>query len=66
MKTIKKVVRVQGTEYSVWSDFTKRATYAEQIQTGEIKGISGSGYISNELSVRKAIAKAWMLDSFRK
>lgn len=56
---------VQGKEYKVWSDFMARATFAEN-EDGEVKKLSGSGYIHNDLTVRKAIACVWHLDSFRK
>lgn len=56
---------VQGKSYKVWSDFIARATFAENEQ-GEIKKLCESGYISNDLTVRKAIACVYGLDSFRK
>lgn len=56
---------VGGKQYKVWSDFIKRATFAEN-EAGEIKMLRGNGYIHNDLTVRKAIASAFGLSSFRK
>ena len=65
MKSTVKVITVLGKEYKVWSDYVMRATYAED-ETGCIKMIKSSGYLKNELSVRKAIAATFGLESFRK
>lgn len=56
---------VEGTQYKVWSDFMDRCTYAEN-ENGEIKKIRSNGYISNDLSIRKAIAIVFGHNSFRK
>lgn len=56
---------VQGKTYEVWSNFNDRCTYAKN-EEGETKAISSSGYIRNDLTVRKAIAIHFGLDSFRK
>ena len=56
----------KGTRtFKVWSDYIKRETLAED-ENGVIKTISSSGYISNELTIRKAIALVFGLNSFRK
>lgn len=65
MKTNYKITNVQGTEFRVYSDFIARATYAENTETGEVKVIKSSGYLSNDLSIRKAIACCFGLASFR-
>lgn len=57
--------QVAGKQYKVWSDFIKRCTFAED-ENGEVKAISGSGYIHNDLTVRKAIACRFGLATFRK
>ena len=57
--------QVAGKQYKVWSDFIARATFAED-ENGVVKQISGSGYITNDLTVRKAIAYAFGLTTFRK
>lgn len=57
---------VNKVTYEVWSDFIKRGTFARNTETGETKQISFSGYISKDLTVRKAIASAFGLSAFRK
>ena len=42
-----------------------RATYAEN-EDGEVKCLRGSGYLHNDLTIRKEIALRWGLKSFRK
>ena len=54
MKINERTVTVNGTEYKVYSDYTKRGTYAVN-PAGEEKALRTSGYISNERSVKKAI-----------
>lgn len=61
-----KTTTVMGVTYEVWSDFIKRATFAKNIDTQEIKKIHGSGYLKNDLSIRKAISMAYETESFRK
>jgi len=56
---------VQGKQYKVWADFNSRATYA-QSEDGELKRIYGGGYITKDLTVRKAISYAFKTGSFRK
>lgn len=56
---------VQGQTYEVWSSYIDRCTYAKNA-SGEIKKLSASGYIHKDLTVRKAIAAAFGLNSFRK
>lgn len=56
---------VQGKTYEVWSDFIQRATYAKS-EAGDIRRLCGSGYIHNDLTIRKAIACRYGLKSFRK
>lgn len=57
---------VAGTEYAVWSDFVLRATMAMDMASGEIRMIKSSGYISNDLTIRKAIARAFNCYTFRR
>ena len=61
-----KTVTVNGEQYEVWSDFIKRGTLAKCVKTNGVKVIKTSGYISNELTIRKAIANAFGLRTFRK
>lgn len=65
MKSSHTFHNVQGIEFVVYSDFIARATFAENTETGEVKAISSSGYLSNDLSIRKAIARRFGLASFR-
>lgn len=57
---------VNGTEYTYWSDFIARGTFAKNSKTGEVKQISSSGYIHNDLTVRKNIAWSFGEPTFRK
>ena len=61
-----KSTTVNGITFEYWGDFVRRATMARNTETGEIKAISSSGYISNDLTVRKAIALVFHLPTFRK
>lgn len=66
MKSNIRKATVCGKTFTVYSDFIARGTFATDEVTSETKCIRSSGYLSNELSVRKAIAIAFHLDSFRK
>jgi hypothetical protein len=57
---------VNGKKYNHWGDSIKRAEIAEDVETGEVKVIRYNGYLSNDLSVRKAIARTFGLPTFRK
>lgn len=57
---------VNGTEYTYWADFIARGTFAKNTKTGETKQISSSGYIRNDLTVRKNIAWSFDEPTFRK
>lgn len=56
---------VQGETYFVWDNYKRRGTFAQN-EAGEVKTIKSSGYLSNDLAVRKAIAASFNLESFRK
>lgn len=56
---------VEGKNYKVYADFIKRCTIAED-ENGTKKAISASGYIINDLTVRKAIAIHFGHKTFRK
>lgn len=66
MQSTIRTTTVNGKAFEVWSDFIKRATFARDTETGEVKAISGSGYIRNDLTVRKEIAIRFGLPTFRK
>lgn len=65
MKGEIRTTTVAGNQYNVWSDFSARATFAEN-EDGVVKAIRSSGYIHNDLTVRKAIAISFGLSTFRK
>ena len=68
MNTLKGTINtttVNGNEYKVWADFIARGTFAED-ESGTVKQISWSGYIHNDLTIRKAIAQNFGLQTFRK
>jgi len=57
---------VNKINFEVWSDFSARGTFAKNTETGEVKQISSSGYISKDLTTRKAIAIVFNFPTFRK
>lgn len=63
---MKNITTVQNVMFEYWGDTFDRCTYARNCETKEIKVIKHSGYLTNDLSVRKAIANAFGLESFRK
>lgn len=65
MKSAITTTTVCGKTYTVWADYIKRGTYAAD-ENGNEKRICGGGYISKDLTIRKAIAAAFGLASFRK
>ena len=65
MKSSIRNTQVSGIEFEVYSDFIARGTFATNKATGEIRQISFSGYIRNDLTVRKAIANSFRLPTFR-
>ena len=52
-------IEVSGRNFRVWSDFIKRGTFAQD-DKGEVKQLSGSGYISAERTVKKAIRRMFL------
>ena len=58
--------KVAGVQFIYWPDYIDRSMYAQNCDTMAIKKICGSGYISNDLTVRKAIASAFNLETFRR
>lgn len=60
-----RTTHVNGKKFEVWGDFIKRGTFAKD-ENGTVKQLSASGYISNDLTVRKAIAIKFGLSTFRK
>lgn len=66
MKGQVRTTTVNGIAFEFWSDFIARGTFARNTETGEVKQISGSGYISKDLTARKEIAIRFGLPTFRK
>lgn len=66
MKSNITIHTVNGVKFEKYSDFNARGTFATNTETGETKQISFCGYITNDLSIRKAIANVFGFDSFRK
>ena len=56
---------VEGKVYKYWSDFSWRATFAEN-EDGDVVKIHGNGYIHKDLTARKAIAAAFGHKTFKK
>lgn len=56
---------VAGKSFTVEADYIKRGTFATDMSTGETKQISSNGYISRDITVRKAIAAAFRLPTFK-
>ena len=65
MKSSAKKTTVAGKTFTVWADYILRGMIAED-EEGNTKRIHSSGYLSNELTIRKAIAAAFGLPTFRK
>jgi hypothetical protein len=65
MKSKPTKTTVAGKAFTVWADYIARGMYAED-EHGNVKRIYGSGYLSNDLTVRKAIASSFGLPTFRK
>ena len=65
MKSAITVHQVAGKQFKVWADYIMRAMYAQD-EAGEVRMIRGSGYLNKDLSIRKAIANSFRLETFRK
>ena len=66
MNSTIKVTTVNGKTYTVWSEYFKtRGTYAAD-PDGKVKRISDETYLKDDLAIRKAIANAHSLPTFRK
>ena len=65
MKIARGTTQVAGIEFSIFSDFALRGMTAKNNATGEERIIKRSGYLSNDLSIRKAVAAAFGLTTFR-
>jgi len=65
MRIARGTTTVAGIEFSIFSDFTLRGMLAVNNTTGEELIIKQNGYLSSELSIRKAIAIRFNLPTFR-
>ena len=65
MTSMTRATTVNGKNYIFYSDFIKRCTYAED-EEGNKRVICEGGYIHNDLTVRKHIAWAFGLPTFRR
>lgn len=63
---MKEITFVNGNCYEFWGDYIAKGTFAKNVKTGETKQISFSGYIHNDLTVRKAIASTFNEPTFRR
>ena len=61
---MKRATFVNGKRYIVYRDFINRCVYAED-EEGNKKVIHCGGYVNNDLTVRKCIALAFGLPTFR-
>lgn len=66
MTTRRTETTVNGITFQYWGDFMERCEKAENMETHEIRTIHGGGYISKDLTARKAIANTFGLPTFRK
>lgn len=65
MRIARNAVTVAGNKFAIFSDFALRGMIAKNETTGEEKVIKTGGYISNDLAIRKAVANAFQLPTFR-
>jgi hypothetical protein len=65
MKIAKGNATVAGINFAIFADITKRGMIAVNEATGEEKIIIRSGYATKDLTIRKAVANAFSLPTFR-
>lgn len=65
MKIAKGNATVAGINFAIYADITKRGMIAVNVATGEEKIIIRSGYATKDLTIRKAVANAFSLPTFR-
>ena len=66
MRYAKGTTTVAGINFAIYADITKRGMVAVNETTGEEKIIIRSGYATKDLTIRKAVASAFSLSTFRK
>ena len=55
MRTSSHEITVNGIKFEKFSDLNKRATFATNLETGETKPLTSSGYCSSETTIKKKI-----------
>jgi len=65
MRYAKGTTTVAGINFAIFADITKRGMFAVNETTGEEKEIIRSGYATKDLTIRKAVACAFGLPTFR-
>ena len=60
------IATVNGEDFIVASSYIAIGTFAKRVSDGDIRQLCGSGYISNDLTIRKEIALRYGLPTFRK
>ena len=61
-----KIATVNGEDFIVASSYIAIGTFAKRVSDEDIRQLCGSGYISNDLTIRKEIALRYGLPTFRK
>ena len=65
MKIAKGTATVAGINFAIFADITLRGMIAVNEATGEERIIIHSGYATKDLTIRKAVASAFNLPTFR-
>ena len=65
MKITKGTATVAGINFAIFADITQRGMIAVNKATGEERIIIRSGYATKDLTIRKAVANAFSLPTFR-
>ena len=65
MRIARAKTTVAGINFNIFSDFALRGMIAVNETTGQERVIKTGGYISNDLAIRKAVANAFQLSTFR-
>ena len=66
MRIARGTTTVAGIEFEIFSDFILRGMIAVSKLTGEERIIKRGGYLGNDLTIRKAVASAFKLPTFRR
>ena len=66
MKITKGTATVAGINFAIFADIALRGMVAVNEATGEERIIIRSGYATKDMTIRKAVASAFSLSTFRK